>query len=159
MDMSPWCDCVNFSDRPLVPNLGVLASRDPVAIDMACLEMVEKFAAMPGSTAEEFGFGEPGTERFTNCSGMAQVSQWVQINSAIYNGLGTADYELVTSVPAEEADFWFEPYKPSNPWGAVHRDNMRAQDWTVEPYSHKNLQLSFVEMSTRPKGMVAEREL
>ena len=71
MDMSPWCDCVNFSDRPLVPNLGVFASRDPVAIDMACLEMVEKFTAMPGSKAEEFGFGEPGTERFTNCSGMA----------------------------------------------------------------------------------------
>jgi uncharacterized Fe-S center protein len=159
MDMSPWCDCVNFSDRPLVPNLGVFASRDPVAIDMACLEMVEKFTAMPGSKAEEFGFGEPGTERFTNCSGMAQVSQWTQINSGIHNGLGTADYELVTSVPAEEMDFWFAPYKPSNPWGAVNRDGMRAQDWTVEPYSHKNLQMSFVEMSTRPGGMVAEREL
>ena len=159
VDMSPWCDCVNFSDRPLVPNLGVFASRDPVAVDMAALEMSEKFSAMPGAKAEEFGFGEPGTERFTNCSGMAQVSQWVQINSAIHNGLGTSEYELVTSVPADEADFWFEPYKPTNPWGKVHRKGMQKQDWSIEPYTYDNLQMSFVEMSLRPGGMAAEREL
>ncbi|MDY7076777.1 MAG: DUF362 domain-containing protein [Chloroflexota bacterium] len=159
MDISPWCDCVGFSDRSLVPNLGVFASRDPVAIDMACLEMAEKFAVTPGSKADEFGFGEPGTERFTNCSGMATVSQWVQINSAIHNGLGTSEYELVVSEPAEEFDFWFEPYTPENPWGLVHREGMQAQDWKVGPYTHDNLEMSFIEMSMKPHGMVAEREL
>ena len=159
IDITPWCDCTDFSDRPLVPNLGVLASRDPVAIDMACLEMTEKLAVSPGSKADELGFGEPGTERYTNASGMAQVSQWVQINSAIYNGLGTSEYELVNSVVADEAEFYFPPYSPDNPWGKVHRDGFRAQDWTVEPYSYDNLQISFIEMSMKPKGKVAEREL
>ena len=159
VDITPWCDCVEYSDRSLIPNLGVFASRDPVAIDMACLEMAEKFAVTPGSKAEELGFGEPGTERFTNCSGMAQVSQWVGINSAIHNGLGTSEYELVNSEVGDEAEFYLPPYSPSNPWGAVHREGMVAGDWTVEPYSYDNLKMSFIEMSMKPKGMVAEREL
>jgi len=160
VDLSPWCDCVNFSDRPLVPNLGVFASRDPVAIDMACLEMAESLSAMPGSKADDFGFGEPDTERFTNCSGMAQVSQWVQINSAIYNGLGTSEYELVISEPADEFGFWFKPYTPAKPWGAVNREAMQSLDWTLElPYTYDNLRMPFVEMSLRPQGMVAERDL
>jgi hypothetical protein len=62
-------------------------------------------------------------------------------------------------VPADEADFWFEPYKPTNPWGKVHRKGMRHQDWSVEPYTYDNLRMSFVEMSLRPGGMAAEREL
>jgi hypothetical protein len=158
VDISPWCDCVSFSDRALVPNLGVFASKDPVAIDMACLEMTEKIAVTPGAKAEEFGFGEPGTERFTNCSGMATVSQWVQMNSAIFNGLGSSEYELITSEPADEFGFWFEPYTLENPWGVVHREAMQAQDWTVVPYTYDNLQLSFIEMSMKPHGLVAERE-
>jgi hypothetical protein len=159
VDVTPWCDCADFSDRTLVPNLGVFASRDPVAIDMACLEMAEKFAAIPGSKAMDLGFGEPGDERFTNCSGMAQVSQWVQINSGIHNELGTSEYKLITSEPADEVEFYFSPYSPSNPWGVVHREGLRALDWKVEPYSYDNTRMSFIEMATKPKGMVAEKEL
>ncbi len=35
IDISPWCDCVNFADTPLVPNIGVFAGYDPVALDKA----------------------------------------------------------------------------------------------------------------------------
>jgi uncharacterized Fe-S center protein len=160
VDISPWCDCVNFSDKPLVQNVGVFASRDPVAIDMACLEMTEQVLGTPGSKADDFGFGEPGTERYTNCSGFAGVSQWVQINSGIYNGLGTSEYELVTSHPAEEFDFWMKPYTPTNTWGRVNREALRQLEWAAEyPYTHRDLQMSMVEMSLKPQGKVAEREL
>ena len=90
---------------------------------------------------------------------MAGISQWAQIHSGEFNGLGTSEYVLVTSQPADELDFWMKPYSPSNPWGVVHRDAMRKMDWTVEPYTHADLQLSMVEMSLKPKGKVGEREL
>ena len=37
---TPDCDCVGWSDLPLVPDVGLLASTDPVALDQACLDMV-----------------------------------------------------------------------------------------------------------------------
>jgi uncharacterized Fe-S center protein len=160
VDVSPWCDCVNFSDRPLVPNVGVFASKDPVAIDMACLEMTEQYTAMPGSKADDFGFGDPGTERYTNCSSMAKVSQWVQINSGVYNGLGDSAYEFIISEPAEEFDFWMEPYTAENPWGLVHKQGLRKGDWAVDyPYTFGDIRLSMVEMVLKPKGKVSEREI
>ena len=45
IDISPRCDCVGFADMPIVPNLGVFASKDPVAIDMACLDKVRESTA------------------------------------------------------------------------------------------------------------------
>ena len=158
-DITPWCDCTDFSDRAIVPQPGRLRFKDPVAIDMACLEMSEARAGMPGAKADELGFGEPGSERFTNTSGMAQVSQWAQINSGIQNGLGTSEYELIHSVPADETDFYFPPYGPANPWGLVHKEGMQKGNWHFEPYSYDNLQMSFVEMSTRPPGMASERDI
>ncbi len=160
VDSSPWCDCVNFSDKPLVTNVGVFASKDPVAIDMACLEMTEAMVAMPGSKADDFGFSDPDTERFSNCSSMAQVSQWVQINSGIYNGLGTSEYELVLSELPEEFDFWFKPYTPEYPWGYANRNELRKANWRPEyPYAFDETQVSMAELSLKPKGKVGEREM
>jgi uncharacterized Fe-S center protein len=157
MDITPWCDCCNWSDRAVVPNLGVFASRDPVAIDMACLEMSEAVLATPGSKADELGFGEPGTERFTHTSGMAGVSQWVAINSGIHNGVGTSEYNLILSDPvANDSEFFMKPYAPCNVWGKVHREAMRGLDWNVGRFFHDDLQMSMVEMSLKPKGKVAD---
>lgn len=156
MDIAPWCDCVNWSDRPLVPNLGVFASKDPVAIDMACLEMAEQVVALPGSKAEELGFSEPGTERFTHASSMAGISQWVAINSGIHNGVGTSEYKLILSDPAPEEEFWFKPYTPSNTWGKVNREAMRKLDWNVGHFFYDDLQRSMIEMSLKPKGKVED---
>jgi uncharacterized Fe-S center protein len=38
-DVSPWCDCHAFNDAPLIPNLGMAASFDPVALDQACSDL------------------------------------------------------------------------------------------------------------------------
>jgi uncharacterized Fe-S center protein len=160
IDVSPWCDCVNYSDRSLVPNLGVFASKDPVAIDMACLEMAESFVATPGSKAEDLGFGDPGTERFTNLSSMAQVSQWAQIHSAIYNGLGTSEYELVVSQPGPETDYWPEMYSVERPWSVVNRNGIRGGNWELDlPYTFDEARLSLALASLKPKGKAGEREL
>jgi uncharacterized Fe-S center protein len=40
MGVTPNCDCVGYSDAPVCPDIGVLASWDPVALDQACLDLV-----------------------------------------------------------------------------------------------------------------------
>ncbi|MFH1542827.1 MAG: DUF362 domain-containing protein [bacterium] len=41
-DVSEGCDCYPFNSEPIVPDIGVLASFDPVAIDQACIDLVNK---------------------------------------------------------------------------------------------------------------------
>ena len=38
-DVSPNCDCHAENDAPIVPNIGMLASFDPVALDQACIDL------------------------------------------------------------------------------------------------------------------------
>jgi uncharacterized Fe-S center protein len=42
MDITPDCDCVPWSDSPIVPDIGILASIDPVAIDVASYHLVNQ---------------------------------------------------------------------------------------------------------------------
>ncbi|GAB6162796.1 DUF362 domain-containing protein [Desulfothermus naphthae] len=45
MNVSPLCDCAGFSDAPICPDIGVVASYDPVAVDKASLDMVNQAIA------------------------------------------------------------------------------------------------------------------
>ncbi len=45
-NVSPGCDCEGHSDAPICPDLGVLASSDPVAIDQAALDLVNQAPAL-----------------------------------------------------------------------------------------------------------------
>ena len=102
LDITPWCDCMSWSDAWILPNLGVFASRDIVAIDTACLDASDAAQAVPGSMPydEEF-HGEPwkkGNEKFTNIR-ERPLSQWLTVNAALKLGLGSSDYELVEATP------------------------------------------------------------
>jgi len=44
MNVTPECDCAGWSDAPLVPDVGILASLDPVAIDKASFDLVNQQA-------------------------------------------------------------------------------------------------------------------
>ncbi len=61
-NVSPLCDCTPFSDRPIVPDLAILASRDPVAIDQAAADLVNHAPGKPESCPESAL--EPGTDKF-----------------------------------------------------------------------------------------------
>ena len=41
MDITPICDCIPSSDNPIVPDIGILISKDPLAIDKASLDLVD----------------------------------------------------------------------------------------------------------------------
>jgi len=42
MDVSPNCDCHDENDAPILPDIGMLASFDPVALDQACVDLCQK---------------------------------------------------------------------------------------------------------------------
>lgn len=95
-DVSPNCDCHSENDIPIIPDIGMLASFDPVALDQACVDLCNKMPVTPGSILEDniselghieghdhFGMTHPDTE-WDSC-----------LEHASKIGLGTREYELV----------------------------------------------------------------
>ena len=88
-DVSPYCDCRSAIELPIVPNIGILASFDPVAIDMACADMVNNAATIPGSVADVDGEDDVFTR-------IHPQTRWkITIDQAVKMGMGTTEYELV----------------------------------------------------------------
>jgi len=90
-DVSPLCDCIGHSDVPIVPNIGILASTDPVAIDQACVDLINAQTANPGCSLK-VNTG-PGEDKF---KGLHPNVDWpLQLIHAEELGLGSRTYELV----------------------------------------------------------------
>ena len=91
IDVSPECDCGAFNDYPLVPNIGMYASFDPVALDQACIDAVMAQPPLPGSAA-----GERSHAHHDHTKIKHPDSDWkALIAHAEKIGLGTSNYELV----------------------------------------------------------------
>ena len=89
--VSPECDCHNSNDAAIVPDVGMFASFDPVALDVACADAVNQQPVNPMSilreragVADRFAGAHPDTN-WRDCPEHAQTI-----------GLGTMDYELIT---------------------------------------------------------------
>ncbi len=48
-DVSPACDCYGSNDAPMLPDIGMFASFDPVALDQACADACLKAQPLPNS--------------------------------------------------------------------------------------------------------------
>jgi hypothetical protein len=115
VDITPACDCAPGSDRPIIPNLGVFASRDMVSIDTAALDMADRSLGIAGSMADEREVMGVGDEKFTEIVGM---SQWVTINTCARLGAGSKEYELIMPPTSDdEAQFCFPRFDPEHPSG------------------------------------------
>jgi uncharacterized protein len=89
-DISPKCDCLPYSESPIVSNIGVVASTDPVAIDQASADLVNSQQALPGSVLT-CNF-DPGQDKF---KGLYPSVDWEhQLAYAQKIGLGTREYTL-----------------------------------------------------------------
>ncbi len=96
VDVSPYCDCHAENDAPILPDIGMFASKDPVALDQACVDAC--LAAEPvrnsvlGDHLHEAGFHDHH-DHFKNTT---PESDWE--NQLIHGekiGLGTRQYELI----------------------------------------------------------------
>jgi uncharacterized protein len=89
-DISPACDCVPLSDAPIVKNIGVLASTNPVALDQASADLVNSEPALAGTCLETNCLA--GADKFR---GLYPEIDWqIQLDYAERLGLGSRAYRL-----------------------------------------------------------------
>jgi hypothetical protein len=89
-DVSPSCDCAPFNDAPIVRDIGVVASTDPVAIDQASADLVNQEKALPGSCLKENT--NAGEDKF---KGLYPKVDWeIQLDYAEEIKLGARNYVL-----------------------------------------------------------------
>ena len=96
-DVSPFCDCHAENDIPIIPDVGMLASFDPVALDQACADLCNRMPVIEDSRLDRqikffwkedshrdyFGMNHPDTD-------------WeAGLQHAVEIGLGSRDYELI----------------------------------------------------------------
>lgn len=92
-DVSPNCDCHSENDAPIIPNVGMLASFDPVALDMACADLCNTQPVLANSCighhhqdceTDRFQLNHPDTD-WRTCVAHAEKI-----------GIGSSEYELIT---------------------------------------------------------------
>ncbi|MCU0917213.1 MAG: DUF362 domain-containing protein [Planctomycetes bacterium] len=80
VSMTRDCDCFDQAHMPtMVPDIGIVASTDPVAVDRAAIEMVET----------------RGGQKLATLIGNARLDWRFQIEHAVRIGLGRAEYECI----------------------------------------------------------------
>ncbi len=90
--VSPFCDCHGENDVAVVPDLGMFASFDPVALDQACIDAVNAAPVIESSVLAQRE--RIHHDHFTD---IHPKTDWrSQIEHAEKIGLGTARYELIT---------------------------------------------------------------
>lgn len=102
MDISPNCDCHAENDTPIVPDLGMFASFDPVAIDQAAIDMALAAPALPNTELTEMREkleregGIPERCEHDHFNMTHPDTNWrSMIEHAEKIGLGTSRYELI----------------------------------------------------------------
>lgn len=89
-DISPNCDCHGENDAPMLPDIGMLASFDPVAIDVAACDLCNQAIRLKGSWLDDC---PQGGDVFDDAH---DTTHWRDaIEHAVKIGLGSQDYELV----------------------------------------------------------------
>lgn len=93
IDISPCCDCHSENDAPIVPNVGIFASFDPVALDTACSDAVNAQPALAGTILAD-------REKEDCCPDhmhtVHPTTNWrIGLEHAEKLGLGTMEYELI----------------------------------------------------------------
>lgn len=93
VDVSPYCDCHDENDLPIIPDVGMLASFDPVALDMACADLCNRQPILPGSRLEAL-HPSHGADHF--CANHPETNWRSCLDHAQALGIGTEEYELIT---------------------------------------------------------------
>ncbi len=91
VDVSPYCDCHAENDLPIVPDVGMFASFDPVALDMACADAVNRQPAIAGCVLDERDCCHH--DHFTDVH--PETNWMVALEHAEKLGIGTREYKLI----------------------------------------------------------------
>ena len=92
-DISPNCDCHPENDVPIVPDVGMFASADPVALDLACAEAINRQPVLPNSAITDLKH-EHDCDRFHAAHDNTHWQDLIEHGKKL--GIGQDTYELVT---------------------------------------------------------------
>lgn len=96
MDISPNCDCHVENDAPILPDVGMFASFDPLALDQACVDACMKCEPLPNSQLGEHMRDPHFVDHHDHFTNSTPESEWQScLSHAEKIGLGTRDYELI----------------------------------------------------------------
>ncbi|VBB07390.1 Hypothetical protein LUCI_2634 [Lucifera butyrica] len=97
IDVAPFCDCHAENDVPIIPDIGMFASFDPVALDMACAEMANRAPVIAGSYLEEQLQKQSGKGGVQDhfCATHPETNWQSCMDHAEKIGIGTKRYELI----------------------------------------------------------------
>jgi len=96
VDVSPYCDCHGENDVPILPDLGMFASFDPLALDQACADACLKATPLPGSHLTDNMSKPDFVDHHDHFINSTPESEWRScLEHAERIGLGTRDYELI----------------------------------------------------------------
>jgi uncharacterized Fe-S center protein len=90
--ISPACDCYPFADAPIVGDIGIAASTDPVAIDQACVDLVNSQPLLESSCLKDTE--QPCADKIRAV--YPHIDWERQLIYASELGIGSREYELVT---------------------------------------------------------------
>ncbi len=90
LDITPDCDCVPWSGKQIVPDIGIMASTDPIAIDQASADFVNQQTANPGSKIEIAV--NPGDDKIHE---VHNIDWDLQLKYGEEIGLGSRKYKII----------------------------------------------------------------
>ncbi len=97
VDVSPNCDCHPENDAPILPNIGMFASFDPLALDQACVDACLKAEPLPNSqltdNMKQADFCDHH-DHFENTTVNTEYKTCLAHAEKI--GLGSREYEIIT---------------------------------------------------------------
>ncbi|MDR3111251.1 MAG: DUF362 domain-containing protein, partial [Planctomycetaceae bacterium] len=95
--VTAFCDCHGENDAPIVPDIGIFASFDPVALDKACIDAVNAAPGLPNTILDESKkIHKDANKNPDHLTDVHPTTDWrSQIAHAEKIGLGTGNYTLV----------------------------------------------------------------
>lgn len=95
-DISPNCDCHGENDAPILPDVGIFASFDPVALDQACVDACLHATPMPNSQLSDNLADPHWHHHHDNFLDSNPNVRWKEtLEHAEKIGLGAREYELI----------------------------------------------------------------
>ncbi len=96
VDVSPNCDCHGENDAPILPNIGMFASFDPLALDQACVDACLAAKPMPNSQLSDHMADPKFVDHHDYFKNSTPESEWKTcLDHAQKIGLGNREYELI----------------------------------------------------------------
>jgi len=96
LDISPYCDCHAENDLPILPDIGMFASFDPVALDQACADACNAQKPIQGSLLDNNMQSKDFEDHHDHFKNTTPQSEWRScLEHAEKIGVGTRKYEII----------------------------------------------------------------